>query len=103
MIDAGIQAWQGIQPRLGMDMRILKEQFGDELCLWGGVNCETLTSGTPDDVRSEVSQALRYASQDGGLILGTSNTVMVGIPYENYSAMLDALRSWKTQPPRAQA
>lgn len=98
MIGAGIVAWQGIQPRLGMDMQLLKERVGDRLCLWGGVNCETLTSGGPEDVRAEVAYAIRYASRDGGLILGTGNTVMVGIPWENYHSMLDAVREWGTYP-----
>jgi uroporphyrinogen decarboxylase len=91
MIQAGIQAWQGIQPRLGMNMALLKERFGERICLWGGVNCETLTSGTPGEVRAEALYALQVASQNGGLILGSSNTVMVGIPWENYRAMLDVL------------
>ena len=98
MIEAGIQALQGIQPRIGMDIGLLKDRVGDRLCLWGGVNCETLTSGTPAEVRAEVAYALRSASNNGGLILGSGNTVMVGVRWENYKAMLDALHDWGTYP-----
>ena len=45
LVSAGIDGWQGIQPRIGMDMKLLKERFGDRLCLFGGVDIDTLVLG----------------------------------------------------------
>ena len=90
MIEAGIDGWHGIQPSIGMDMRLLKERFGGRLCLMGGVNCETLVGGTPQEVRAEVEYAIRHAGLGGGLVLGSGNTLMVGTKRENYVAMLEA-------------
>lgn len=92
MIEAGIDGWQGIQPSIGMDMRMLKERFGDRISLWGGVDCETLVAGTPDDVRREAKYALENAKAGGGMVLVSGNTLMVGVKYENYQAMLETLR-----------
>lgn len=92
MIEAGIDGWQGIQPSIGMDLVKLKEMYGDDLCFFGGVDCDTLAAGTPDDVRREVRYAVKHASRSGGLVLTSSNTLMVGVKYENYLAMLEAAR-----------
>jgi uroporphyrinogen decarboxylase len=92
MIEAGIDGWQGIQPSIGMDLAKLKEMYGDSLCFFGGVDCATLVSGSPEDVSDEVRYAIRHAGQKGGLVLVSSNTLMVGVKYENYLAMLNAAR-----------
>jgi hypothetical protein len=56
------------------------------------VDCDTLAAGTLDDVRREVRYAVKHASMNGGLVLTSSNTLMVGVKYENYLAMLEAAR-----------
>jgi hypothetical protein len=90
MIEAGIDGWQGIQPSIGMDLGLLHEGFGDRLCFFGGVDCATLVAGSPADVTREARYAIRRAGVNGSLVLVSSNTLMVGVKYENYLAMLSA-------------
>jgi uroporphyrinogen decarboxylase len=92
MIEAGIDAWHGIQPSIGMDLAVLKKMYGDQICLFGGSDCDTLVAGTPADARAEVRYAIQHAGQNGGLVITSSNTLMVGVKYENYLAVLEAVR-----------
>jgi uroporphyrinogen decarboxylase len=92
MIEAGIDGWQGIQPSIGMDLGLLHEAFGNRLCFFGGVDCATLVAGTPEEVSREARYAIRRAGLEGGLVLVSSNTLMVGVQYDNYLAMLAAAR-----------
>jgi uroporphyrinogen decarboxylase len=97
-VEAGLDGWQGIQPRIGMDLRLLKEKYAGKLCFFGGVNCDTLVGGTPEDVEAEVRHAVRYAAPGGGLVLTCGNTLMVGTKYDNYMAMLSAARACGSYP-----
>jgi uroporphyrinogen-III decarboxylase len=92
-IAAGVDGWQGIQPSIGMDLRLLKEKYRGKLCLFGGVNNETLIAGTPDEVRAEVAYAIQHAAPGGGFVLASGNTLQPGTRYENYMAMLEAGRA----------
>lgn len=100
MIGAGIDAYQAIQPAIGMDMKQLKEQYGGRLCLWGGVDVDTLVGGTPEDVRQQVAYAIAHAAPGGGLLLFSGNSIMATCQYENYQAMLKALREYGSYPIR---
>jgi uroporphyrinogen decarboxylase len=91
-VAAGVDGWQGIQPSLGMDMGLLKRGYAGRLCLFGGVNNETLVQGTPAEVVAEVRDAIRQAGRGGGLVLTCGNTLQIGTRYENYLAMLGAAR-----------
>jgi uroporphyrinogen decarboxylase len=74
-------------------MRDMKAKVGDLIALKGNIDCvKTLCTGTPEEVKAEVRQALADAGPSG-LILSSSNTVHRGVKPENYRAMLDALRA----------
>lgn len=92
LVDAGYDAYQAVQETATMDLARLKREYGARITLWGGVNTETLISGTPEDIREEVRRAVRCAGPGGGFILGTSHSVLVGAQPDNYLAMLDEAR-----------
>ena len=97
-VTVGVDGWQGIQTSVGMDFALLKQRYGHNLCLFGGIDCEALVAGTPDDVRESVLQTLRCAGPGGGLVITSSNTLMVGTKYENYMAVLETVRQFGRYP-----
>ena len=97
-VEIGVDGWHGIQPHIGMDMRLLKERYGDRLCLFGGVNCETLIAAPASRARDEVRYAIEHAAKGGGLIVTTSNVLQPGTQLENYRAMRQAVRDHGTYP-----
>lgn len=100
LVAVPIDGWHGIQPSIGMDMRLLKERYGDALCLFGGVNCETLVEGTPDRARAEVRYAIRHAAPGGGLVVASGNVLQPGTQLENYLAARQATREYGAYPIR---
>jgi len=88
-IEAGYDAYQSIQETAGVDLKWLKEKYGDKLILWGGVNVESLVSGTPEDVKRDVRRAMEILKSNGSYIFGTSHTIAVGTKYENFMVMVD--------------
>ncbi len=98
LIGAGIDGWQGIEPRIGMDLKLLKEKYGEKVTFFGGVDCDTLVAGSQEQVEAEVSYAIRHAGRGGGLVLCSGNTLMPGTKYENYEAMLSAARKYGLYP-----
>jgi uroporphyrinogen decarboxylase len=97
-VEAGIDAWHGIQPAIGMDLKILKERFGEALCFFGGVDCETLIEGPPERARRQVRHAIEHAAPGGGLVIATSNVLQPGTQLDNYLAMRQATRDFGQYP-----
>lgn len=98
LVDCDIDAWHGIQTNIGMDLARLKQRYGDQLCFFGGVNCDTLIDGTPEDVRAEVRAAIDGAARGGGLVITTSNVLQPGVKLENYQAMRAATHEFGRYP-----
>jgi uroporphyrinogen decarboxylase len=92
--DSGLHALQAIDPVAGMDIRAVKAQVGDRLCLCGNVDCGLLVRGTPQEVYDQTRYLLADCAAGGGLVLGASNAVQVEASIENYRAMIDAWREY---------
>lgn len=93
MIAAGVDGFQAIEPRAGMDIGWLKQQYGDQLTLIGNVDCSTvLVDGPVEAVRAATKKVIHSAGPGGGFLLSTSNSVHPGVRPEYYLAMLDTAR-----------
>ncbi len=99
LIEAGYECWQSIACKTAdMDLKRLKEKYGNKIAFWGGINIETLVDGTPEENRKDVLYALKYAAPGGGFISGTSNSVCFGSKYDNYMAALETLHKYGDYP-----
>ena len=98
LVAAGIDGWHGIQPSIGMDMKLLKEQYGDKCCFFGGMNCETLVAGTAEAVDEEVRYAIEHAGVGGGLVVTSGNVLQPGTRLENYLAGRQAIKDYGAYP-----
>ena len=87
LIDCGVDALQPIEPQV-MDIREVKKRYGQYLCVVGNVDVDTLTSGTPDEIRHIIHSLLRDVAPGGGYCLGSGNTVPNYSQLENYKTML---------------
>lgn len=99
LIEAGYECWQSIQTKTAdMDLKKLKEMYGDRLAFWGGIDLEVLLQGNPEETKADVLDALRRAAPGGGFILGTSNSVAYGSNYDNYLMAIDTLHKYGSYP-----
>jgi len=93
-VNSGIDGYGEIDIDAGMDLPEMKRRF-PHLTLWGGMSCGQLLSfGTPQMVREEVQRVMEACKPGGGLIFGSSNSVHVGVPTENFVAMQEAAREF---------
>ncbi len=88
MIEAGIDVYQGIQPI--EDIAGLKRDFGNDLCLWGGVSNHDLVVADPSEIRRQVRESVEVCGPDGGFILGSSHSITVQTPLDNILAYFEA-------------
>jgi uroporphyrinogen decarboxylase len=77
-----------LQRTAGMDLRQVKERYGDRFCIIGNIDSSrTLPYGTPDQVAAEVREAIDIAAPGGGYVLASDHSLHDGIPVENITTM----------------
>jgi uroporphyrinogen decarboxylase len=94
----GIQGIHPIDPNC-MDIREFKKNHGKKVCILGNVNVNTLASGTPEEVYSEVRDLIRDLGPGYGYILSSGNSVPDYAKPENMLALARALEDFAEYEP----
>ena len=92
-VKAGYKGYQSIQKSAGMDTRRFKDEYGDKITMWTGVQCETLIEGTKEELQTEVRDYLKICMPGGGFIFGSTNSVQYGANTDNYLRAMEIVRN----------
>ncbi len=90
LIDLGITSLHPIEP-ISMDIKELKNKYGDQLCLCGGVDVDILSRGTTEDVEKLTRDIMQKASPNGGWCGGSSNSIPEYCITKNYLKMVETI------------
>ena len=96
---SGIDGLHPIDPVAGLDIGVVKEKYGDRVCLVGSIDCGPLMMwGTKEEVRQAVKENIRKAGKGGGLIAASSHSIQSKAKPENYVEMVKAIREYGKYP-----
>ena len=79
MIEVGLDGLHALQPSCaGMDLRQLKETFGDRILFNGAIDSHhVLIDGTPQSVRDATREILDILTRGGGYVAGASHDTIL--------------------------
>jgi len=89
LVEMGLDVLNPVQPEC-MDIRKLKEDYGDKLSFWGGISTQdTLPYGTPEEVKKEARRVRDIMAKNGGYVLAPSQSIQGDVPVDNILALLE--------------
>ena len=95
LVAPGVDGFEEIDHAAGMDLRRLKQCFGDRLTFIGNVDERwTLCRGTPEQTRRHVQEVIEAGRPGGGHILMCSNCIHEDVRPANFQAYLEAYREY---------
>ena len=99
ILGTGMDALHPIDPIAGLDIGVVKEKYGDRICLIGNIDCGPLLMwGRKEEVRQAVKETIRKAGRGGGLIAASSHSIQSKVKPENYIEMVKAIREYGRYP-----
>jgi uroporphyrinogen-III decarboxylase len=81
-----------------MDIRAVKQAYGDRICVLGNVDLNILGMGTVEEVDREVHELIRDVGPGGGYILTSGNSLAGYLKPENVIALAQAVRKYGAYP-----
>ncbi len=99
LLGCEVDGYLEIDLHAGMDLGELKRRFGAQITFYGNLDCgNTLSFGSPDDVRRHTIECIEKGLGQGGHILCASNAITRSVPMENYAALVNAYRDYFALP-----
>ncbi len=95
LVDAGFDGLQCLESAAGVDIRRVKREWGNQLCLVGNVDCNRdLFYMTPAQLERQAADMVNDLKDGGGYIFGPSSTIYGAHPLENVLAIVEG---WKEE------
>ncbi len=99
LIEAGFDGVESLEPMAGMELKYVKEKYGDKLCLIGNIDVsQLLPYGTKDDVVNAVKKCIRDAGEGGGYIMSPCTDITNSCKLENVLTMISAKKKYGKYP-----
>jgi len=94
LIETGIDGLNPIEVCAGMNVKEVKDLYGDRIFIAGGIDVSQLLAfGTPDEVRAACEQAIRDTGGIG-FLMGSTTELHDAVPLDNFRAMAET--AWNT-------
>jgi hypothetical protein len=91
MAEIGLDAYNPLEAKAGMDVVELKERYAGRLAFCGNVDVRVLETGDPDAIRREVRRKLR-AAVGGGWVFQSDHSISSSVEPESYELAVRTLR-----------
>ncbi len=95
IINTGIDGIHPLDPEAGMNIKNVKEKFGDRVCVIGNIDTgKILSESSPQEVEDAVRQTILEVAPGGGYIMASANSIHAKVKPENYLTMLKTARKY---------
>ncbi|MBD3353660.1 MAG: hypothetical protein GF364_19405, partial [Candidatus Lokiarchaeota archaeon] len=95
----GFHGVESLEPMAGMNLKHLKEKYGDKLCLIGNIDVsQLLPYGSREDVIKAVKKCIKDAAEGGGYILSPCTDLTDSCKLENVETMIAATKKYGKYP-----
>lgn len=87
-LDAGVNVMHPMEPAAGMDIVQIREQYGDRLAFYGGIDKHVIRR-TKEEIVAELEYKIPPMLESGGCVLALDHRIPNGTPLENYRFYVD--------------
>jgi len=100
LVKARLDILNPVGPSDNMDLKELKEKYGDKLCLQGGLS-KHIGFMSIDELREHLVDRLRIGSPGGGFILSSEGDIPYEMSIESFQAFIRMSRKYRRNKPLA--
>ena len=91
--DVGIDIVHPIEPESN-DIIAVKKMWAGRMAFIGNIHTPLLAYGSPEEIEEKVKEYCIHLAPGGGYVLGSSTSIMDGIPPENFVTMVKAVHKY---------
>lgn len=88
MLEIGIDCFQPLEAKAGMDVRDLKRRFGNNASFMGNIDATVLLTNDREMIEAEVASKIPMAKIGGGYIYHSDHSIPPGVTWQTYQFLM---------------
>ena len=94
LIEVGLDCLQPLEVKAGMDVRELKEKYGDKLSFMGGIDVRAMADPDPNVIEEEIRSKFEVAKKGGGYIYHSDHSIPNNVSFEQYKRVMELVKKY---------
>lgn len=96
LIDVGVDIINPVQVTAkDMDPKRLKDEFGDRIIFWGGIDEQFIVNkGNKEEITENVKEMIKILGKDGGYVVAVAHNIQEDTPPENILLIFDVAEKY---------
>ena len=94
LIKAGVRAIEPLESDTGMDLAVLKKEYGKDIVLFGGIDEKTFAD--KKKAEKEIRSKFKYLMKGGGYIYHADSPILDNISFDNYKHAIELVKKYGT-------
>ena len=94
LIEVGLDCLQPLEVKAGMDVRELKEKYGDKLSFMGGIDVRAMADPDPNVIEEEIRSKFEVAKEGGGYIYHSDHSIPNNVSFEQYKRVMELVKKY---------
>lgn len=88
-LEIGIDCFQPLEAKAGVDVRELKPKYGERVALMGNIDIMVLITNDRDLIEAEVAAKIPLAKKGGGYIYHSDHSIAPGVTWNTYQFLME--------------
>ena len=94
LIEVGLDCLQPLEVKAGMDVRELKEKYGDRLSFMGGIDARAMADPDPNVIEEEIKSKFEVAKKGGGYIYHSDHSIPNNVSFKQYKRVIELTKKY---------
>ncbi len=94
LIEVGLDCLQPLEVKAGMDVRELKEKYGDRLSFMGGIDVRAMANPDPKVIEEEIRSKFKIAKKGGGYIYHSDHSIPNNVSFKQYKRVIELVKKY---------
>lgn len=94
LIEVGVDCLHPLEVKAGMDLKRLKQEYGDRLSFWGGIDARVMAAPDLLPIEQEIASKFEVAKAGGGYIYHSDHSVPPNVSFERYCHVMELVAKY---------
>jgi uroporphyrinogen decarboxylase len=94
LIDIGLDCLEPLEVKANMDLKSIKEKYGDKLALMGGIDTRIIEEGSDDELENEIKTKFEIGKRGGGYIYHSDHSITEKVSFKRFCFLLDLIKKY---------
>jgi len=94
LINSGFDCLQPLEVKAGMDVKKIKQQYGNQIALFGGINVMVMEDPDDSKIEDEIREKFEVAKEGGGYLYHSDHSIPVDVSFEKYKFVMECVKKY---------